>query len=213
MAGSVAIHIAVLIVIFQFRSTLEANLNRYYSVTLYVPPVESVPAAVPTARRASVLLAAPPPVLSPPVLLTKLAPPPKPALDLPAPPDLPATRISPFAAPVPAPPVPASPVFASALPATPSTLHSVAPRTGSFGSVPTATATVPSTAKPQIVGDTFNSVPAVTHPARSNNRSRALGGIRRRGRNSIEPAPQWFYSLVERVRRSCRRGRSPGARP
>jgi TonB family protein len=163
----VAIHLAVLIVVFQFRFSIEAQLNRYNVTTLYVPPAESVPAAVPKVRQASVLPTAPPPVLSPPALLAKLAPPPKPALDLPAPPELPVTRMAPLPAPhmllpapAPVPPLPASPVFASALPATPSTPHSVAPRTGPFGSVPAAPA--PATAKPQIVGDTFGAVPADT---------------------------------------------------
>ena len=166
LAGSVVIHLAVLIVVFQFRSSIEAHLNRYNATTLYVPPVESAPAAVPKMRQTSVLPIAPPPVLRPPALFAKL-PPPKPALELPAPPELLVTRNAPLPAPhpllpapAPAPPVPASPVFASALPATPSTPHSVVPRTGSFGSVPAAAA--PATAKLQIVGDTFSTVPADT---------------------------------------------------
>jgi len=166
LAGSLVIHLAVLIVVFQFRSSIEAQLNRYNATTLYVPPVESAPAVVPKVRQPSVLPTAPPPLLSPPALFATL-PPPKPALDLPATPELLASRKLPLPAPrplppamAPAPPVPASPVFVSALPATPSTPHSVAARTGSFGSVPAATAQA--TAKPQIVGDTFSTVPAGT---------------------------------------------------
>ena len=36
LAGSVAIHIALLIVLFQFRASLETRLNRYTATTLYV---------------------------------------------------------------------------------------------------------------------------------------------------------------------------------
>ena len=162
LAGSVAIHVAVLIVVFQVHYSVEARLNRYTATTLYVPPVESAPPPKPIVRQPKLL----PPVLNPlpPALSAKL-PAPNLVPDLPAPPELPVTRKVPLpvARPVlpgPAVPAPASPVFASALPATPITPHSAAPRTGSFGSVPAATA--PATAKLQIVGDTFSTVPADT---------------------------------------------------
>ena len=161
LAGSVAIHIGILIVVFQLRSSVETRLNRYTATTLYVPTVESVPAAVPKVRHVLLLPTVPPPALSPPALMANL-PSPAPALDLPAPPELLVTRKTPLPAarpPLPV-PAPASPVFASALPATPSTPRSAAPRTGSFGSVPAATA--PVTAKLQIAGDTFSTVPADT---------------------------------------------------
>jgi TonB family protein len=91
-------------------------------------------------------------------------PAPKPALDLPAPPELSVTRAAPLPAarpvppsPAPAPPAPPSPVFASTLPAAPTAAHVTAPRTGVFAAVP-LTAASPA-AKPQMAGGTFGTVP------------------------------------------------------
>ena len=167
LAGSVVIHLAVLIVVFQFRSSIEAHLNRYNATTLYVPPVESAPAAVPKMRQTSVLPIAPPPVLRPPALFAKL-PPPKPALELPAPPELLVTRNAPLPAPhpllpapAPAPPVPASPVFASAAACLPRQRR-ILWFHGRDRLAPFHAAAAPTTAKLQIVGDTFSTVPADT---------------------------------------------------
>ena len=166
MAGSVAIHIALLIVLFQFRASIETRVNRYTATTLYVPAVEPVTPPVPGKAKSLVLRARPPLAWSPPEFVTKL-PPSAPVLDLPTPPELATTRKPPLPVaqpplPVPAavPPAPGSPAFASALPAAPSPAHSAAPRTGSFGAVPVATA--PVTGKLQVVGDTFSTVPADT---------------------------------------------------
>lgn len=165
MAGSVAIHIALLIVLFQFRATIETRLNRYTATTLYAPAVEPVTPAVPKVK-SLVLPARRPLAWSPSTLVAKL-PSPAPVPDLPAPPELatahkPPVPVAQPPLPVPAgaPPAAASPAFASALPATPAPPHSAAPRTGSFGAVPAAMA--PTTGKLQVVGDSFSTVPADT---------------------------------------------------
>ena len=159
MAGSVVIHIALLIVLFQFRASIETRLNRYTATTLYIPAVEPVTPPVPGKAKSLVLPARPPLAWSPPES--------SPVVGLPAPPELATTRKPPLPVaqpllpvPIAAPSSPASPVFASALPARPATPHSAAPRTGSFGAVPAATA--PATGKLQVVGDTFSTVPADT---------------------------------------------------
>lgn len=170
LAGSVAIHVALLVVVFQLRSSVEAHMARYTATTLYTPAVESVPVAARKVRPAPVLHHVLPPVLPavlpaiPPAFVAKLKAL-KPVPDLPAPPELPVTRKTPLPSarpvmPAPTLPTPAAPVFASVLPVTPSMPRSVAPRTGAFGSVPVTTA--PATAKLQVVGDTFRTVPAET---------------------------------------------------
>ena len=161
---SVAIHLVVLLLIYQVRS-VEPRLPRYAATPLYVPAAESVPPAAPRPRKTAVLPVVAPP---PPAVLAELpAFKPIPIPDRPAPPERPVTRTAPVSArqpvlpfPAPAPAAPPSPVFASALPATPSTGHATTARTGSFAGVPVTEAPAP--AKLQVIGGTFGTVPADT---------------------------------------------------
>src|SRR5260370_32614811 len=161
LAGSVAIHVGILLIVFQVRPPLESPTPRYTATQLYVPAAVSVPAAAARVKKTPAL-----PLTAPrPAALSAKLPAPKPTPDLPAPPELSVTRTAPAPSrrPVlPAPatiPAPPSPVFAAALPAAPSVAHAAASRPGSFASVPVTTAPPPA-AKLQVSGGTFDTVPA-----------------------------------------------------
>src|SRR5258708_35929290 len=138
LAGSVAIHVGILLIVFQVRSPLESPTTRYTATQLYVPAAVSVPAAAVRVKKTPAL-----PLIAPhPAALSAKLPAPKPTPDLPAPPELSVTRTAPVPARQPvlhAPatvPAPPSAVFAAALPAAPSVAHAAASRPGSLASVP-----------------------------------------------------------------------------
>jgi len=171
VAGSAAIHLAVLLIVLQVRSPLESRQPRHTATQLYLPPSAPPPAAAPKLWR---------PLHVPPVVPTTLSlvapalsalpaklPAPHPVADLPAPPELSITR-APSAAPrqpgilspSTAPPAPPFPAFASALTAVAPSAHPV-PKAESFASMRvTAVPVIP--AKLQGVTGTFGTVPAGT---------------------------------------------------
>lgn len=174
--ASVAIHLGILLLVLQVRSSMEPLRPRYTATQLYIPAAEPVPAAAPRLPKIPPLpLVAPPPS----ALLAKL-PAPQPIPVQPALPDLPVTRAAPVSAPqlvlpspAPALPAPPSPVFASALPATPSTARATTPRTGSFAGVPAAAA--PVVAKLQVAAGSFGTVPATSSRGSQPPATRAAG--------------------------------------
>src|SRR5260370_2914816 len=117
LAGSVAIHVGILLIVFQVRSPLESPTPRYTATQLYVPAAVSVPAAAVRVKKTPAL-----PLIAPhPAALSAKLPAPKPTPELPAPPELSGTPTAPGPAlrPVlPAPstnPAPAHPVSPAAV--------------------------------------------------------------------------------------------------
>ncbi len=181
LAGSVAIHLAILLFVFQIRSPVEPPSPRYAATQLYAPAAERIPAALPRAAKLQAFSPPALPLLSPPrsALLTNL---PAPAPKQPAFPELPVTRAAPVSTqqPVlpstaPALPTPPSPVFASALPPTLPTAHATTPRTGAFAAVPLAAASA--AAKLQVPAGTFGTMPAATPHAGTSAGPRSPAGF------------------------------------
>jgi protein TonB len=173
VAGSAAIHLAVLLIVIQVRAPLQSHLPRYTATQLYLPasapplapaPLQRRPLSVPSVRASELRFVAPPPSALP---LKPSAP--TPVVDLPAPPELSMARTASTSPrmpsprpPSPTPPLPPSPVFASASTAIPPSAHPVL-RAESFASVPVTAAPV-AVAKLQGATGTFGTVPAGTSP-------------------------------------------------
>ena len=164
LLGSAAVHICVLLVLYQV-GTVVPHLLHHSSTRLYQPSLNPPPA-----KAGPVKPSAPPPspVISqlPVGLLVTLPTSPRIA-DLPAPPELPVARSTALTALVPTPsspvsavPAPPPPAFATASAAIASTAPLAAQQTGVFGSVPTAFAVFP--AKQQVPTGTFGPVPIET---------------------------------------------------
>jgi TonB family protein len=163
LAGSVVIHVAVVLLLLQVRTTVEAYLPRYTVTPLYVPTAEPVaptepilkkapPLYIPAPGRHALILPSPAPSRAPDV--PSLLPLPgahAPSLPLERPPLPPVVPLAP-------PP----PVFASASAVAASVPKTAGPRTGAFASVPVSAPAL--AAKPQVTGDAFGAVPAVAHP-------------------------------------------------
>ncbi len=179
LLGSVAVHVALVLALYQVR-TVVPRLNHYAITQLYLP------AAGPPPRQAPAL---PPPLVAPPVATHLVAPPPsallarlplhQPRADLAAPPELtvirsalPPVRQPVLSSPTPVAPAPPPPVFASARPAALATPPTVSLRTGDFGAIPTAVAPVVA-ARLELPTGAFGSVPADT--PHSSPRNTAVG--------------------------------------
>ncbi len=190
LAGSVAIHLGILLIVLQVHSPLESQAPRYIAMQLYVPAAVSGPAAATRVKEGPPLPRVSP---RPSALPAKLpAPPPNPNLpapNLPVPPELSVTRAAPAPARQPVLPAPANipapplPVFAAALPAAPSVIHTTASRSGSFASLPVAPA-IPPAAKLQVSGNAFDTV-----PADSPRRNSQPGGTLPAGFGGVAAAP------------------------
>ena len=181
---SVAVHVALVLVLYQVR-TVGPRLVNYAVTQLYLPAAAAPPANSPPVPPP--IVAHPPPgrLIAPPsAAVLAVLPPSQPRPELAAPPELAVAHPAPLPVrqPVlpslaPAAPSPPPPVFASALPATASAPPAATPRTGAFGAMP-STAPVASS-KLQLSTGSFGTVPAehpdTLHPATSNTATGASG--------------------------------------